>query len=90
MGWVLFDVEDWLRDVFCVDAFCLGPYLSPPTSYQRWDSPELLLLSEESMKDAWAQVKNYCLTLWCEHTVVSGGSQAPRAISTPVCHTLAQ
>lgn len=42
-------------------------------SYQRWDSPELLLLSEESMKDAWAQVKNYCLTLWCEHTVGDQG-----------------
>lgn len=23
------------------------------------------------MKDAWDQVKNYCLTLWCENTVVS-------------------
>lgn len=42
-------------------------------SYQRRDSPELLLLSEESMKDAWAQVKNYCLTLWCEHTVGDQG-----------------
>lgn len=42
-------------------------------SYQRRDSPELLLLSEESMKDAWAQVKNYCLTLWCELTVGDQG-----------------
>lgn len=59
-------------------------------SYQRRDSPELLLLSEESMKDAWGQVKNYCLTLWCEHTVVSGGSRDLRPfLTSPVCHTLA-
>lgn len=31
-------------------------------------------LSEDTMKDAWGQVKNYCLTLWCENTVVSAGS----------------
>lgn len=42
-------------------------------SYRRRDSHELLLLSEESMKDAWGQVKNYCLTLWCEHTVGDQG-----------------
>ncbi|XP_021488545.1 neutrophil cytosol factor 2 [Meriones unguiculatus] len=42
-------------------------------SYQPRDSTELLLLSEESMKDAWGQVKNYCLTLWCEHTVGDQG-----------------
>ncbi|GAB1285541.1 Neutrophil cytosol factor 2 [Apodemus speciosus] len=42
-------------------------------SYQRRDSSELLLLSEASMKDAWSQVKNYCLTLWCEHTVGDQG-----------------
>jgi hypothetical protein len=23
------------------------------------------------MEDAWSLVKNYCLTLWCENTVVS-------------------
>lgn len=47
--------------------------LSPP-SYRPRDNNELVLLSEESMKDAWSQVKNYCLTLWCENTVVSAVS----------------
>ncbi|EGW08700.1 Neutrophil cytosol factor 2, partial [Cricetulus griseus] len=42
-------------------------------SYRPRDSTELLLLSEETMKDAWSQVKNYCLTLWCEHTVGDQG-----------------
>ncbi|XP_023562633.1 neutrophil cytosol factor 2 isoform X2 [Octodon degus] len=38
-------------------------------SYLPRDSNELVNLSEESMQDAWGQVKNYCLTLWCENTV---------------------
>uniref|UniRef100_A0AAA9SKV8 Neutrophil cytosol factor 2 n=2 Tax=Bos TaxID=9903 RepID=A0AAA9SKV8_BOVIN len=42
-------------------------------SYRRQDSNELVPLSEFSMKDAWAQVKNYCLTLWCENTVGDQG-----------------
>ncbi|XP_038205422.1 neutrophil cytosol factor 2 isoform X1 [Arvicola amphibius] len=42
-------------------------------SYRPRDSTELVLLSEETMKDAWSQVKNYCLTLWCEHTVGDQG-----------------
>ncbi|KAI5939756.1 Neutrophil cytosol factor 2 [Manis javanica] len=43
-------------------------------SYRPRDNNELVLLSEESMKDAWSQVKNYCLTLWCENTVGDQGS----------------
>ncbi|XP_031992295.1 neutrophil cytosol factor 2 isoform X2 [Hylobates moloch] len=42
-------------------------------SYRPWDSNELVPLSEDSMKDAWGQVKNYCLTLWCENTVGDQG-----------------
>uniref|UniRef100_A0A2K6S535 Neutrophil cytosol factor 2 n=1 Tax=Saimiri boliviensis boliviensis TaxID=39432 RepID=A0A2K6S535_SAIBB len=42
-------------------------------SYRPRDSNELVPLSEESMKDAWGQVKNYCLTLWCENTVGDQG-----------------
>uniref|UniRef100_A0A8C6DQ40 Neutrophil cytosol factor 2 n=1 Tax=Moschus moschiferus TaxID=68415 RepID=A0A8C6DQ40_MOSMO len=42
-------------------------------SYRPRDSNELVPLSEFSMKDAWAQVKNYCLTLWCENTVGDQG-----------------
>ncbi|ELK16190.1 Neutrophil cytosol factor 2 [Pteropus alecto] len=42
-------------------------------SYRPRDSNELLPLSEESMKAAWGQVKNYCLTLWCENTVGDQG-----------------
>uniref|UniRef100_A0AC11B0L2 Neutrophil cytosolic factor 2 n=1 Tax=Ovis aries TaxID=9940 RepID=A0AC11B0L2_SHEEP len=42
-------------------------------SYRPRDSNELAPLSEFSMKDAWAQVKNYCLTLWCENTVGDQG-----------------
>uniref|UniRef100_A0A8C6B9W2 Neutrophil cytosol factor 2 n=1 Tax=Monodon monoceros TaxID=40151 RepID=A0A8C6B9W2_MONMO len=42
-------------------------------SYRPRDSSELVLLSEDSMKDAWAQVKNYCLTVWCENTVGDQG-----------------
>ncbi|XP_008822516.1 neutrophil cytosol factor 2 [Nannospalax galili] len=42
-------------------------------SYRPRDSTELVLLSEECMKDAWGQVKNYCLTLWCENTVGDQG-----------------
>ncbi|KAF4018645.1 hypothetical protein G4228_010086 [Cervus hanglu yarkandensis] len=42
-------------------------------SYRPRDSNELAPLSEFSMKDAWDQVKNYCLTLWCENTVGDQG-----------------
>ncbi|XP_046275508.1 neutrophil cytosol factor 2 isoform X2 [Marmota monax] len=42
-------------------------------SYRPRDSNELVRLSEENMKDAWSQVKNYCLTLWCENTVGDQG-----------------
>uniref|UniRef100_A0A671G423 Neutrophil cytosol factor 2 n=1 Tax=Rhinolophus ferrumequinum TaxID=59479 RepID=A0A671G423_RHIFE len=42
-------------------------------SYRPQDSNELVPLSEDSMKDAWGQVKNYCLTLWCENTVGDQG-----------------
>lgn len=42
-------------------------------SYRPQDSNELVPLSEESMKAAWGQVKNYCLTLWCENTVGDQG-----------------
>ncbi|XP_037681127.1 neutrophil cytosol factor 2 [Choloepus didactylus] len=42
-------------------------------SYRPHDSNELVLLSEESMKAAWGQAKNYCLTLWCENTVGDQG-----------------
>lgn len=42
-------------------------------SYRPRDSNELAPLSELSMKDAWDQVKNYCLTLWCENTVGDQG-----------------
>ncbi|XP_007111966.2 neutrophil cytosol factor 2 isoform X1 [Physeter macrocephalus] len=42
-------------------------------SYRPRNSSELVLLSEDSMKDAWAQVKNYCLTVWCENTVGDQG-----------------
>ncbi|KAJ8794824.1 hypothetical protein J1605_018817 [Eschrichtius robustus] len=44
-------------------------------SYRPRDSSELVVLSEDSMKDAWAQARNYCLTVWCENTVVSAGDQ---------------
>ncbi|XP_035871127.1 neutrophil cytosol factor 2 [Phyllostomus discolor] len=42
-------------------------------SYRPKDSNELVPLSEDSMEAAWAQVKNYCLTLWCENTVGDQG-----------------
>uniref|UniRef100_A0A2I3LRL4 Neutrophil cytosol factor 2 n=1 Tax=Papio anubis TaxID=9555 RepID=A0A2I3LRL4_PAPAN len=42
-------------------------------SYRPRDSNELVPLSEDNMKDAWGQVKNYCLTLWCENTVGDQG-----------------
>ncbi|KAM5237772.1 neutrophil cytosol factor 2 [Ctenodactylus gundi] len=42
-------------------------------SYRPGDTTELVVLSEESMQDAWGQVKNYCLTLWCENTVGDEG-----------------
>lgn len=42
-------------------------------SYRPRDSHELVPLSEDSMKDAWGQAKNYCLTLWCENTVGDQG-----------------
>ncbi|XP_053460584.1 neutrophil cytosol factor 2 isoform X2 [Nycticebus coucang] len=42
-------------------------------SYRPQNSNELVLLSEDNMKDAWGQVKNYCLTLWCENTVGDQG-----------------
>lgn len=42
-------------------------------SYLPRDSNELVTLSEESMRDAWGQVKDYCLTLWCENTVGDQG-----------------
>uniref|UniRef100_A0A8D2B8W5 Neutrophil cytosol factor 2 n=1 Tax=Sciurus vulgaris TaxID=55149 RepID=A0A8D2B8W5_SCIVU len=41
--------------------------------YRPRDSNELVPLSEASMKDAWGQVKNYRLTLWCENTVGDQG-----------------
>ncbi|XP_070253780.1 neutrophil cytosol factor 2 isoform X3 [Myotis yumanensis] len=42
-------------------------------SYRPGDSQELVPLSEDSMKAAWGQVRNYCLTLWCENTVGDQG-----------------
>ncbi|XP_045694692.1 neutrophil cytosol factor 2 isoform X2 [Phyllostomus hastatus] len=42
-------------------------------SYRPKDSNELVPLSEDSMEAAWGQVKNYCLTLWCENTVGDQG-----------------
>ncbi|EFB13412.1 hypothetical protein PANDA_013148, partial [Ailuropoda melanoleuca] len=42
-------------------------------SYRPPDSHELVPLSEENMKAAWGQVRNYCLTLWCENTVGDQG-----------------
>ncbi|XP_008072617.1 neutrophil cytosol factor 2 [Carlito syrichta] len=42
-------------------------------SYRPRDSNELVPLSEDSMKVAWGQVRNYCLTLWCENTVGDQG-----------------
>uniref|UniRef100_A0A8C0C4Q6 Neutrophil cytosol factor 2 n=1 Tax=Balaenoptera musculus TaxID=9771 RepID=A0A8C0C4Q6_BALMU len=42
-------------------------------SYRPRDSSELVVLSEDSMKDAWAQAKNYCLTVWCQNTVGDQG-----------------
>lgn len=71
------DAEDWL---WCFLSRYSLPCTFPiiPASYRPRDSTELVLLSEETMKDAWSQVKNYCLTLWCEHTVVSRGSQDTR------------
>uniref|UniRef100_G1PSD2 Neutrophil cytosol factor 2 n=1 Tax=Myotis lucifugus TaxID=59463 RepID=G1PSD2_MYOLU len=42
-------------------------------SYRSGDSQELVPLSEDSMKAAWGQVRNYCLTLWCENTVGDQG-----------------
>ncbi|XP_003474966.1 neutrophil cytosol factor 2 [Cavia porcellus] len=42
-------------------------------SYLPRDSNELVTLSEENMQDAWSQVKNFCLTLWCENTVGDQG-----------------
>lgn len=50
-------------------------------SYRPRDSNELVPLSQENMKAAWGQVKNYCLTLWCESTVVSAvNSRAPKVM----------
>lgn len=65
---------------FCTNVLCLGSYSSLP-SYRPPDSHELVPLSEENMKAAWGQVRNYCLTLWCENTVVSAVS--PRAPDVP-------
>ncbi|XP_022363994.1 neutrophil cytosol factor 2 isoform X2 [Enhydra lutris kenyoni] len=42
-------------------------------SYRPLDSNELVPLSEENMKAAWGQVKNFSLTLWCENTVGDQG-----------------
>ncbi|XP_044771865.1 neutrophil cytosol factor 2 isoform X2 [Neomonachus schauinslandi] len=42
-------------------------------SYRPPDSKELVPLSEDNMKAAWGQVKNYSLTLWCENTVGDQG-----------------
>uniref|UniRef100_A0A667IW41 Neutrophil cytosol factor 2 n=1 Tax=Lynx canadensis TaxID=61383 RepID=A0A667IW41_LYNCA len=42
-------------------------------SYRPRDSNELVPLSEENMQAAWAQVKNYSLTVWCENTVGDQG-----------------
>lgn len=65
---------------FCTDVLRPGSYSSLP-SYRPPDSHELVRLSEENMKAAWGQVRNYCLTLWCENTVVSAVS--PRAPHVP-------
>ncbi|XP_060053793.1 neutrophil cytosol factor 2 isoform X1 [Erinaceus europaeus] len=40
-------------------------------SYRPQDSNELMLLSEANINAAWDQVRDCCLTLWCENTVVS-------------------
>lgn len=61
----------------CTAVLRLGSHSSLP-SYRPLDSNELVPLSEDNMKAAWAQVKNYRLTLWCENTVVSAAS--PRAL----------
>uniref|UniRef100_A0A7N4PWW2 Neutrophil cytosol factor 2 n=1 Tax=Sarcophilus harrisii TaxID=9305 RepID=A0A7N4PWW2_SARHA len=42
-------------------------------SYRPGDDKDLVTLSEENMKTAWSDAKNYCLTLWCEHTVGDQG-----------------
>uniref|UniRef100_A0A8C8Y9W8 Neutrophil cytosol factor 2 n=1 Tax=Panthera leo TaxID=9689 RepID=A0A8C8Y9W8_PANLE len=42
-------------------------------SYRPRDSNELVPLSEENMKAAWAEAKNYSLTVWCENTVGDQG-----------------
>lgn len=42
-------------------------------SYRSQDGGALVALSEESMKAAWAEVKDFSLTLWCESTVGDGG-----------------
>ncbi|XP_036890971.1 neutrophil cytosol factor 2 isoform X1 [Sturnira hondurensis] len=53
-------------------------------SYRPKDSNELVPLSEDSMEAAWGQVKNYCLTLWCENTVGDQGfPDEPKGSGTP-------
>lgn len=40
------------------------------------------------MAAAWGHVKNYCLTLWCENTVVSAASPGPPEVVVPLGHFL--
>lgn len=42
-------------------------------SYRPQDSNELMLLSEANINAAWDQVRDCCLTLWCENTVGDQG-----------------
>lgn len=57
--------------------------LSAPSSYRSQDGGALVTLSEESMEAAWAEVKDFSLTLWCESTVVSLGTMIPSPYHPP-------
>lgn len=59
--------------------------LSATPSYRSQDEGALVTLSEESMKVAWAEVKDFSLTLWCESTVVSLGTMIPSPYHSPHC-----
>lgn len=72
------------RGWFCTDVLWLGSSSLSPPSYRPRDSHELVPLSEDSMKAAWGQVKNYCLTVWCENTVVSAVSLRVLRLWAPV------
>ncbi|XP_074078310.1 neutrophil cytosol factor 2 isoform X1 [Macrotis lagotis] len=59
-----------------LDMVCKKLELTPKytkLSYRPGDGKDLVTLSEENMKTVWSHVKNYCLTLWCEHTVGDQG-----------------